>query len=197
MSVSNGHNGNGAVKTAERGGGAGAAGAKALKLTAKDFKSDQEIRWCPGCGDYAILSATQQGRPLGVLGSMVAGMALATPVIISGPLLIYLFAIWLDWLPATGQGDLPSLILPALVLGISASGGIARVVNAGLRDALAQPFTTTARAKGLSARQVLNRHALPVALMPALTVMALQFGFQHRPPGFHRDLAPHLLEPHA
>jgi 2-oxoglutarate/2-oxoacid ferredoxin oxidoreductase subunit beta len=63
MSVSNGHNGNGAVKTAERGGGAGAAGAKALKLTAKDFKSDQEVRWCPGCGDYAILSAVQGFMP--------------------------------------------------------------------------------------------------------------------------------------
>jgi 2-oxoglutarate ferredoxin oxidoreductase subunit beta len=63
MSLSNGHNGNGAVKTAERGGGAGAAGAKALKLTAKDFKSDQEVRWCPGCGDYAVLSAVQGFMP--------------------------------------------------------------------------------------------------------------------------------------
>jgi 2-oxoglutarate ferredoxin oxidoreductase subunit beta len=63
MSVSNGQNCNAAVKTAERGGGAGAAGAKALKLTAKDFKSDQEVRWCPGCGDYAILSAVQGFMP--------------------------------------------------------------------------------------------------------------------------------------
>lgn len=35
----------------------------ALKLTAKDFKSDQEVRWCPGCGDYAILAAIQQFMP--------------------------------------------------------------------------------------------------------------------------------------
>jgi 2-oxoglutarate ferredoxin oxidoreductase subunit beta len=63
MSVSNGQNGNGAVKTAERGDGAGAAGAKALKLTAKEFKSDQEVRWCPGCGDYAVLSAVQGFMP--------------------------------------------------------------------------------------------------------------------------------------
>ena len=57
MSVSNGHS-NGSVKVAER-----AAGTAAVKLTAKDFKSDQEVRWCPGCGDYAILSAVQGFMP--------------------------------------------------------------------------------------------------------------------------------------
>jgi peptide/nickel transport system permease protein len=123
------------------------------------------------------LSAIRQRHPLGILSSMLSGFSLATPVIISGPLLIYLFALTLHWLPATGQGDLQSLILPSLVLGISASGGIARVVSAGLSDALSQPFTTTARAKGLSRWVVLNRHVLPVAIMPALTVIALQFGF--------------------
>jgi ABC-type dipeptide/oligopeptide/nickel transport system permease component len=123
------------------------------------------------------LSATFRGRLPGMVMSALAGLSLATPVIISGPLLIYLFAIRLDWLPATGQGRLDNLILPAMVLGISASGGIARVVDAGLREALAQPFATTARAKGLTPRKVLNRHALPVALVPVLTVIALQFGF--------------------
>jgi 2-oxoglutarate/2-oxoacid ferredoxin oxidoreductase subunit beta len=58
MSVHNGQGGNGSVKVAER-----AAGATAVKLTAKDFKSDQEVRWCPGCGDYAILSAVQGFMP--------------------------------------------------------------------------------------------------------------------------------------
>ncbi len=58
MSVSNGQGGNGAVKVAER-----ATGTATAKLTAKDFKSDQEVRWCPGCGDYAILSAVQGFMP--------------------------------------------------------------------------------------------------------------------------------------
>src|SRR6266568_3260036 len=58
MSVSNGQGGNGSVKVAER-----ATGTTAVKLTAKDFKSDQEVRWCPGCGDYAILSAVQGFMP--------------------------------------------------------------------------------------------------------------------------------------
>jgi 2-oxoglutarate ferredoxin oxidoreductase subunit beta len=57
MSVTNGNGGNGSVKVAER-----AAGA-ATKVSAKDFKSDQEVRWCPGCGDYAILSAVQGFMP--------------------------------------------------------------------------------------------------------------------------------------
>jgi 2-oxoglutarate ferredoxin oxidoreductase subunit beta len=58
MSARNGQGGNGAVQVAER-----AAGAAPVKLTAKDFKSDQEVRWCPGCGDYAILSAVQGFMP--------------------------------------------------------------------------------------------------------------------------------------
>jgi 2-oxoglutarate/2-oxoacid ferredoxin oxidoreductase subunit beta len=58
MSARNGQGGNGAVKVAER-----AAGTAPAKLTAKDFKSDQEVRWCPGCGDYAILSAVQGFMP--------------------------------------------------------------------------------------------------------------------------------------
>jgi 2-oxoglutarate ferredoxin oxidoreductase subunit beta len=58
MSVRNGQGGNGSVKVAER-----EPGTTAVKLTAKDFKSDQEVRWCPGCGDYAILSAVQGFMP--------------------------------------------------------------------------------------------------------------------------------------
>jgi 2-oxoglutarate ferredoxin oxidoreductase subunit beta len=58
MSVKNGQGGNGAVRVAER-----ASGTATAKLTAKDFKSDQEVRWCPGCGDYAILSAVQGFMP--------------------------------------------------------------------------------------------------------------------------------------
>jgi len=58
MSVGNGQGGNGAVKVAER-----VTVATTGKLTAKDFKSDQEVRWCPGCGDYAILSAVQGFMP--------------------------------------------------------------------------------------------------------------------------------------
>lgn len=56
MSTGSGQGGNGAVRVAERPAGA-------VKLTAKDFKSDQEVRWCPGCGDYAILSAVQGFLP--------------------------------------------------------------------------------------------------------------------------------------
>jgi 2-oxoglutarate ferredoxin oxidoreductase subunit beta len=58
MNASNGQGGNGAVKVAERPTGTGT-----VKPTAKDFKSDQEVRWCPGCGDYAILSAVQGFMP--------------------------------------------------------------------------------------------------------------------------------------
>ena len=62
MSVRNGQRGNGSVKVAER--PAGTATVKpTARATAKDFKTDQEVRWCPGCGDYAILSAVQGFMP--------------------------------------------------------------------------------------------------------------------------------------
>lgn len=123
------------------------------------------------------LSATQDNRILGHVSSALTGFSLAAPVIITGPLLIYVFAIQFNWLPATGQGSLRTLVLPAFVLGASVSGGIGRVTRAGLSEALRQPFITAARARGLSRFAVLVRHALPVAIAPALTVIALQFGF--------------------
>lgn len=124
-----------------------------------------------------IVSATRHERVLGIVSNTLAGLSLSTPLIISGPLLIYVFAIQLDWLPATGQQNLASLVLPALALGLSGSGAIARITSASLREVQTFSFVLVAHAKGLSARRVLNRHTLPVALMPILTVIALQFGF--------------------
>lgn len=89
-------------------------------------------------------------------------------------------AISMQWgvtlLPITGQGDLKHLILPALVLGLSASGALARLVRSSMLEVLRQPYITTARSKGLSERIVTLRHAFRNALIPVVTMLGLNFG---------------------
>jgi ABC-type dipeptide/oligopeptide/nickel transport system permease component len=93
-----------------------------------------------------------------------------------GVLLILLFSLRLGWLPATGQGGIERLILPAFTLGFGAAAIIARLVRSSVLEVLRHEYMTTARAKGLSPRVVLLRHALKNALIPVVTIVGLQFG---------------------
>ncbi len=106
----------------------------------------------------------------------LAALALATPVYWTATLAIYLFAVLLGWLPGTGGDGVRALILPALVLGFHAAGGIAEVTARSLREAWAEDFVRTARAKGLPAWDVLD-HVLRVALLPLIAVAAVQLSF--------------------
>jgi len=124
-----------------------------------------------------VAGAAGRGGWISEFSRMAVSFLLALPPMFSGILLIWVFAVLLGWFPATGQGDMRHLILPAMVIGLSVAGGIARAVDAGVGDALAQPFVRTARAKGLMPFTALWRHALRVGFLPALDVIALQFGF--------------------
>ncbi len=136
----------------------------------------------------AMVLAVFIGLSLGILAALYhdtwidrAAMALsvvgvATPIFWSGLLAIYLFAAALHWLPATGQGDLRHLVLPAVVLGYGAAGSIARLVRSSMLDVLRQEYITAARGKGLRQKTVLLRHALRNALIPVVTMLGLQFG---------------------
>ncbi len=91
-------------------------------------------------------------------------------------MLIFLFSFSLGWVPATGQGGIERLILPAVALGARAAATIARLTRASMLEILNQDYITTARAKGLSGRIVVLRHALKNAMIPVVTVVGLQFG---------------------
>jgi peptide/nickel transport system permease protein len=137
----------------------------------------------------AMLVAAVLGSALGILAALrpgswldrglmaVAVSGVSVPVYWSGLLLIWLFSARLRWLPATGQGSLAHLVMPALVLGLASAGALARLIRSALLDALAQDFVTTARAKGLGEAAVVVRHALANALIPSVTMLGLQFGF--------------------
>ena len=124
-----------------------------------------------------ILAAVNHNTWIDSLCMAVAVSGVSMPIFWSGLLLILLFSTTLHWLPATGQGGLRHLILPALVLGFASSGMVARLVRSGMLDVLNQDYIVTARAKGLGERTIVYRHALKNALIPVITVVGLQFGF--------------------
>ena len=137
----------------------------------------------------AMLVAIALGTGLGILAALnhnswldnacmtLAVTGVSVPIFWSGLLLILLFSSTLHWLPATGQGGLRHLLMPAVVLGFASSGTIARLVRSSLLEVLYKEYITTARAKGLSERLILTHHALKNALIPVITVVGLQFGF--------------------
>jgi peptide/nickel transport system permease protein len=83
----------------------------------------------------------------------------------------------LRWLPSGGAGSIAHLILPAVTLGASTLGIVARMTRASMLEVFNEDYVRTARSKGVPERSVVARHALRNALLPVIAVVALQFGF--------------------
>jgi len=98
-------------------------------------------------------------------------LAISLPSFVLGPLLILIFSIKLAWLPVGGWGSPLQLILPAVTLAIPYAAMIARLLHDSLKETLAEDFIRTARAKGLSERSVVFRHALRVAILPVISYL--------------------------
>jgi ABC-type dipeptide/oligopeptide/nickel transport system permease component len=103
-------------------------------------------------------------------------LGLSVPNFALGPVLILLFSVELGWLPVSGRGGISHLVLPAITLGAALAAILTRMVRASVMEELASDYVRTARAKGLSERAVLWRHAFRNALIPTLTIIGLQFG---------------------
>ncbi len=121
-------------------------------------------------------SATRRNRWEDRTLGFVSLLGLSFPNFALGPILILLFAIRLDWLPVSGAASWRSLILPAVTMGASLAAILTRMVRTSMLEELGQDYIRTARAKGLSERAVVYRHALRNALIPVVTVIGLQFG---------------------
>jgi peptide/nickel transport system permease protein len=124
-----------------------------------------------------ILAALRRGTWLDQVAVGVAVLGVSVPVFWSGLLLIWIFSVGLNWLPATGAEGWRHLIMPAVVLGLTGAGPIARLVRASLLNVLGTDYITMAQAKGLSQAAVVGRHALRNALVPVITLIGLQAGF--------------------
>jgi peptide/nickel transport system permease protein len=124
-----------------------------------------------GPGDIAVMGATQLG--------------VAIPNFWFAMMLVLVFSINLRWFSAGGfpgwekgfGGAMKALTLPAISLALPQAAILARVMRSSLLDTLSQDYMRTARAKGLTKRQALWRHALRNALIPVLTILGLQFSF--------------------
>jgi len=123
-----------------------------------------------------VTAAVRQNSWVDNASMVVALWGVSMPSFWMGLLLIFLFSLKLGWLPATGQGGLERLLMPAFTLGYVASAVIARLVRSSMLEVLRQDYVRTARAKGLADRLVIYRHALKNALIPVVTVLGLQFG---------------------
>ncbi|HPL30172.1 MAG TPA: ABC transporter permease [Anaerolineae bacterium] len=139
-----------------------------------------------------ILAALKQNTIFDYLGMAIAILGVSVPVIVMGPILVWLFGVWLRWLPPSGWGAKPPFLLgflprqltpdyfryalmPAVALGLGGSALLARLTRASLLQVIREDYIRTARAKGLAERVVIVRHALKNAMIPVATVLGPMF----------------------
>ena len=131
-----------------------------------------------------ITSAVRQRTWFDSAGTLFALAGLAIPNFWLGILLVYLFSIWLDWLPPSGfvpiwedpLRSLQLLLMPSLALATGLMAIVLRQVRSAVLEVMREDYVVTARSKGLAERRVINVHALRNALIPVITVIGLQIG---------------------
>ena len=131
-----------------------------------------------------ILAAARRNSRTDVVVMSTTQLGVAVPNFWFAMLLVLVFAVMLHWFSAGGFPGwqnpllaLRALILPAVALALPQASILARVMRSALLDTLGEDYVRSARAKGLTRRQVLWRHALRNALIPVLTIIGLQFSF--------------------
>ena len=131
---------------------------------------------------FGTLMALRHRRPSGLVLSAFSQVGVAVPAFLAGILLITVFAVKLQWLPANGWTPpnenptqfLRQLVLPVLSLGLVQGAVLTRYVRSSILDVQREDYIRTARAKGLSRARALRRHGFRNAAIPVVTVLALQ-----------------------
>ena len=123
-----------------------------------------------------IISAVRPYTWIDYVVTSTAIFGISMPVFWLGLMLVVVFAVWLQWLPAGGTGSWRHVILPSFTLAAFVVAFIARMTRSSMIEVLSQDYTTTARSKGLKEQVVVIKHALKNALIPIITVIGLQFG---------------------
>ena len=137
---------------------------------------------------YAMLVALVIGISAGVIAAMrpnsmqdyvpmsAAMLGICMPSFLLGPLLVLVFGIHLEWLPVSGWGDIPGdKIMPSITLGTGYAAYIARLSRGGMLEVLSQDYIRTTRAKGLSERLIIFKHALRGGLIPVVAFLGPAF----------------------
>lgn len=122
-----------------------------------------------------IISAIKQYSAIDNASMFIALIGVSMPNFWLGLLLILFFSVHLGALPVFGRGGIEHLILPAITLGTGMAAITARLMRSSMLEVLTQDYIRTARAKGLSEKIVIGKHALKNALIPVITIIGLQF----------------------
>jgi peptide/nickel transport system permease protein len=123
-----------------------------------------------------VISAVRQYSIFDNLAMVLALAGVSLPRFWFGPLLILAFSLGLGLFPVSGAATPGSIVLPAITLGTALAALLSRQIRSGLLEVLQAEYITTARAKGLTERVVIFKHALRNALTPVITVLGIQFG---------------------
>ncbi len=121
-----------------------------------------------------ILAAVKKGTFWDQSAMFVSLFGISIPNFWLGPVLILIFSVKLGWLPISGRESLSSLILPSITLGAALAAMLSRLTRSSMIEEISREYVTTARAKGLSERKVIFKHALRNALNPIITIIGLQ-----------------------
>ncbi len=138
---------------------------------------------------FSILLAVLLSLPLGVLAalrrnslldyvtSFLAVIGQSMPNYWLGFMLVYAIAVKMHWLPTSGGPGLKYVILPGVTIAINIMALITRMTRSAMLEVVGEDYVRTARSKGLREFTVISRHALRNALLPVVTIVALQFGY--------------------
>jgi ABC-type dipeptide/oligopeptide/nickel transport system permease component len=144
------------------------------------------LPWSAELAAGGLLVGVGLGVPLGIIAGLrpngwadaaamtMALMGVSLPSFWIGMVLIYVFGMWLQWVPILGEG-LEALILPSITLGLFLAGGLARLVRASVVEVMAQDYIRTAYAKGLPPRILVPVHVLRNAMIAPVTLLGVQF----------------------
>lgn len=136
----------------------------------------------------ALIIAVMIALPLGVMAgrhkgtwidsssSVLALVGISLPGFVIGPMLVYVFAVKLGWLSASGRFYPEDILLPAVTLGAALSAILTRMIRSSVIEELGEDYVRTARAKGLSESKVVYKHVLKNGLIPVVTILGLQLG---------------------
>jgi peptide/nickel transport system permease protein len=123
-----------------------------------------------------IVSAVRPNSFLDGINRVLSLFGLSMPVFWVGLVLIVIFSYWIRLFPIGGSGSLRHLVLPAVTLSLPSIAMISRMTRSSLLEVLKEDYVRTARAKGVSERRVILKHALKNALIPIITLSGLQLG---------------------
>ncbi len=120
---------------------------------------------------FGVVAAARQNSMTDHGAMAFALFGISMPAFVLGPILILIFSLQLFWLPPARADGLASYILPAMTLGLIYMGVVARLTRTGMLETVRQDYIRTARAKGLSERKVVWKHALRLGLLPVVTYL--------------------------